>query len=56
VRNPLVILLSVLAIITFATAEEPSDYIGGVVILLMVLLGWPCGLFRSRERTPRRPS
>jgi len=39
VRNPLVILLSVLAIITFATAEEPSDYIGGVVILLMVLLG-----------------
>jgi Mg2+-importing ATPase len=39
VRNPLVILLSVLAIITFATAQEPSDYIGGVVIMLMVLLG-----------------
>ena len=29
VANPLVILLSILAIITFATAEGPSDYIGG---------------------------
>jgi Mg2+-importing ATPase len=39
IRNPLVILLSVLAIITFVTAEEPSDYVGGVVIVLMVILG-----------------
>lgn len=37
--NPLVILLSVLAIITFATAEETSDYIGGSVMVAMVLLG-----------------
>jgi P-type Mg2+ transporter len=37
--NPLVILLSLLAIITFATAEEPSDYIGGSVMVAMVLLG-----------------
>ena len=37
--NPLVILLSLLAIITFATANEPSDYIGGSLMVLMVLLG-----------------
>ena len=37
VRNPLVILLSVLAIITFATAGEPSDIAGGVLMVLMVL-------------------
>ena len=37
--NPLVILLSVLAIITFATANEASDYIGGSLMLLMVVLG-----------------
>jgi P-type Mg2+ transporter len=37
--NPLVILLSVLAIITFVTADEPSDYIGGSVMVAMVLLG-----------------
>jgi Mg2+-importing ATPase len=37
--NPLVILLSILAIITFATAEEPSDYIGGSVMVIMVVLG-----------------
>ncbi len=37
--NPLVILLSILAIITFATADEPSDYIGGSLMLLMVVLG-----------------
>jgi Mg2+-importing ATPase len=37
--NPLVILLTILAILTFATAESSSDYIGGVVILAMVLLG-----------------
>jgi Mg2+-importing ATPase len=38
-RNPLVILLGVLAVITFATAQETSDYAGGVVMILMVALG-----------------
>src|SRR5262249_1511307 len=37
--NPLVILLTVLAIVTFATAENTSDNIGGVVMLAMVFLG-----------------
>src|ERR1039457_2781534 len=39
VRNPLVILLMLLAILTFATAETSSDDIGGVVMLVMVVLG-----------------
>jgi Mg2+-importing ATPase len=39
VRNPLVILLTILAVLTFATAESSSDYAGGVVMLVMVLLG-----------------
>ena len=39
VRNPLVILLMILAILTFATAESSSDDIGGVVMLAMVILG-----------------
>jgi Mg2+-importing ATPase len=39
VRNPLVILLTVLAIITFYTAEEPSDYAGGWIMVVMVILG-----------------
>lgn len=39
VRNPLVVLLSILAIVTFATAEDKSDYIGGGVMLAMVVLG-----------------
>jgi len=39
VRNPLVILLSVLAILTFATAETKSDNIGGGVMVAMVVLG-----------------
>ena len=39
VRNPLVILLSVLAIVTFVTAEGPSDMIGGWVMVAMVVLG-----------------
>ncbi|MGH7991420.1 MAG: cation-transporting P-type ATPase, partial [Limisphaerales bacterium] len=38
VRNPLVILLAIIAIITFATAEETSDYIGGSVMVGMILL------------------
>ncbi len=37
--NPLVILLLLLAIVTFATAGETSDYIGGVIMVLMVVLG-----------------
>ena len=39
IRNPLVILLSVLAIVTFATAEDSTDYIGGAVMIIMVILG-----------------
>ncbi|HLZ54036.1 MAG TPA: cation-transporting P-type ATPase, partial [Verrucomicrobiae bacterium] len=39
VRNPLVILLTILAVLTFATAESSSDYAGGVVMLVMVFLG-----------------
>jgi len=39
VRNPLVILLSVLAGITFYTAEEPSDVAGGWIMVVMVILG-----------------
>jgi len=39
VRNPLVILLTVLAILTFATAQSSSDTAGGVVMLVMVILG-----------------
>src|SRR5271170_4682907 len=38
VRNPLVILLAVIATITFATASEASDYIGGSVMVGMILL------------------
>jgi Mg2+-importing ATPase len=39
VRNPLVILLTVLAVVTFATAEDASDAIGGWVMVAMVVLG-----------------
>ena len=39
VRNPLVVLLTVLAIVTFATAQGASDMIGGWVMLAMVVLG-----------------
>ncbi len=39
VRNPLVILLSVLAIISFSTAHETSDFVGAWVMVLMVILG-----------------
>ena len=38
VRNPLVILLSVIATITFATAGEASDYVGGALMVVMILL------------------
>src|SRR4030095_9205584 len=37
--NPLVILLSVLAIIEFATAESTSDLVSGVLMVIMVVLG-----------------
>ena len=37
--NPLVILLSVLAIVSFATAENTSDLISGVLMVVMVVLG-----------------
>jgi Mg2+-importing ATPase len=37
--NPLVILLSVLAIIEFATAESTSDVVSGVLMVIMVVLG-----------------
>src|ERR1700679_3267368 len=38
VRNPLGILLAIIASITFATAGERSDYIGGTVMVAMILL------------------
>jgi P-type Mg2+ transporter len=38
VRNPLVVLLAIIAAITFATAEEPSDYVGGIVMVVMMVL------------------
>jgi len=37
--NPLVILLLVLAIIEFATAESRSDVVSGVLMVIMVVLG-----------------
>ncbi len=37
--NPLVILLTVLAVISFATAEDTSDYVGGALMVMMVVLG-----------------
>ncbi len=39
VRNPLVILLTVLASISFYTAQETSDYVGAWLMVLMVILG-----------------
>jgi magnesium-transporting ATPase (P-type) len=39
VRNPLVILLTVLATISFATANEMSDYLGAWLMVAMVILG-----------------
>src|SRR5262249_52669140 len=37
--NPLVILLVVLAIISFATAEDTSDFVSGMLMVVMVVLG-----------------
>jgi magnesium-transporting ATPase (P-type) len=39
VRNPLVILLTILAIISFSTAQETSDFVGAWLMVLMVILG-----------------
>jgi magnesium-transporting ATPase (P-type) len=39
VRNPLVILLTVLAIISFSTAQETSDFVGAWLMVIMVMLG-----------------
>ena len=49
VRNPLVILLTVLAIITFATAQGPSDDVGGWVMVAMVLLGVSLRFFQETK-------
>jgi Mg2+-importing ATPase len=48
-RNPLVILLTVLAIFTFATAADASDYIGGSVMLAMVLLALSLRLIQETK-------
>jgi P-type Mg2+ transporter len=45
--NPLVILLSVLAAITFATAQTRSDNAGGVLMLIMVALGVSLRFFQE---------
>ena len=37
--NPLVILLAVLATISFATAQDTSDYVGGGLMVVMIILG-----------------
>ena len=45
--NPLVILLSVLATITFVTAQTKSDNAGGVLMLTMVVLGVSLRFFQE---------
>src|SRR5271170_1989024 len=49
VRNPLVILLTVLATITFATAQDTSDYVGGSVMLAMVFLALSLRLIQETK-------
>jgi Mg2+-importing ATPase len=56
VRNPLVVLLTILAIVTFATAEGTSDMIGGWVMVAMVVLGVSCVSSRKPRPTTPRPS
>ena len=56
VRNPLVILLTVLAILTFATAKDKSDYIGGGVMVLMVVLGVSLRFVQETRAAARRRS
>src|SRR5208282_4843086 len=48
-RNPLVILLTILAIFTFATAADTSDYVGGSVMLAMVLLALSLRLIQETK-------
>lgn len=38
VRNPLVVLLAIIATITFVTASGTSDYVGGGVMVAMIIL------------------
>lgn len=45
--NPLVILLLVLAIIEFATAESTSDVVSGVLMVIMVVLGVSLRFFQE---------
>ena len=37
--NPLVILLAVLATVSFATAQDTSDIVGGLLMVVMIVLG-----------------
>ena len=48
-RNPLVILLMILAIFTFATAGDASDYVGGFVMVAMVLLALSLRLIQETK-------
>ncbi len=48
-RNPLVILLTVLAIVTFATAGGASDYVTGSIMLAMVLLALSLRLIQETK-------
>ncbi len=48
-RNPLVILLTILAIFTFATAGDASDYVDGSVMLAMVLLALSLRLIQETK-------
>ena len=48
-RNPLVILLTILAIFTFATAGDASDYVSGSVMLAMVLLALSLRLIQETK-------
>jgi magnesium-transporting ATPase (P-type) len=56
VRNPLVILLTVLAVISFSTAQETSDYVGAWLMVRWSSSAWPCASSRNPRRTPPRPS
>ena len=47
--NPLVILLAMLATITFATAASGSDVAGGVVMVVMVVLGVALRFFQEAK-------
>jgi P-type Mg2+ transporter len=51
--NPLVILLSLLAIISFATAEDTSDVVSGILMVIMVILG--VSLRFVQRPAPMRP-